>query len=245
MSFGSIPLADVVGVVGFCLAWACYSLVIDHGPLAKRTLSSAMDRQRLLWVRLIQSRDNRIADTNILSGLQQGAAFFASASTLVIGGCLAVLGSREAVVTVIEDITPVSTTSSQLFDVKMVGLLVIFVYAFFKFTWSYRLYNYASILLGALPPPRDAGLPATDLAIERCVVFLRLGGRNFNRGQRAFLFAIAFLGWLGGPLVLLGGSAFVLGVFLHRQFLSLPARAARLTPDEEAMRAAAAAPRAR
>ncbi|MCC6736383.1 MAG: DUF599 family protein [Bauldia sp.] len=238
MTLGAIPLADLVGVIGFCLAWAGYSLLIDRGPLSKRTLSSAMDRQRLRWVRLVQARENRISDTNILGGLQQGAAFFASASTLVIGGCLAVLGSRDTVVTVIEDITPVSTGSSELFEMKIVGLLIIFVYAFFKFTWSYRLYNYASILVGALPPPRDAGLPATELAIDRCVVFLRLGGRNFNRGQRAFLFAIAFLGWLGGPLVLLGGSVFVLAVFLHRQFLSLPARAARIAPNEEAIPAA-------
>lgn len=232
MSIGNIPLADIVGVIGFAFAWVGYSLLIDHGPLAKLTLSSAMDRQRQTWVRLAQQRENRISDTNILGGLQQGAAYFASASTLVIGGCLAVLGSRDAVVTVIEDITLVDAGSSQLFDVKIVGLLVIFVYAFFKFTWSYRLYNYASILLGALPPPSEAGLPATDVAIDRALVFLRLGGRNFNRGQRAFLFAIAFLGWLGGPWVLLGGSVFVLAVFLHRQFLSVPARAVRRMPAE-------------
>lgn len=232
MTIGTIPLADIVGVASFAIAWIGYSLLIDHGPLSERTLSSAMDRQRQTWVRLIQQRENRISDTNILAGLQQGAAFFASASTLVIGGCLAVLGSRDAVVNVIEDITPVGAGSSQLFDMKMVGLLVIFVYAFFKFTWSYRLYNYASILLGALPPVNQAGQPATELAIQRTLVFLKLGGRNFNRGQRAFLFAIAFLGWLGGPWVLFGGSVFVLVVFLHRQFLSVPARAARLLPAE-------------
>ncbi len=242
MTIGTIPFADVIGVIGFMLAWAGYSLLIDHGPLSKLTLSSAMDRQRQTWVRLIQQRDNRISDTNILDGLQQGAAYFASASTLVIGGCLAVLGSRDAVFTVIEDITPVGAGSSELFDVKIVGLLVIFVYAFFKFTWSYRLYNYASIMLGALPPPSEAGMPATDLAIERALVFLRLGGRNFNRGQRAFLFAIAFLGWLGGPWVLFGGSVFVLAVFLHRQFLSVPARAARLAPLEAAIRSGPAGP---
>jgi len=227
VSIGNIPLADIVGVIGFLVAWAGYSLLIDHGPLAKLTLTASMDRQRQTWMRLAQQRDNRIADTNILSGLQQGAAYFASASTLVIGGCLAVLGSRDAVVNVIEDITAVNAGSSQLFEVKMVGLLIIFVYAFFKFTWSYRLYNYASVLLGALPPPKEAGLPATDVAVDRALTFLKLAGRNFNRGQRAFLFAIAFLGWLGGPWILLGGSVVVLIVFLHRQFLSVPARAVR------------------
>jgi uncharacterized membrane protein len=33
-----------------------------------------------------------------------------------------------------------------------VGLILIFIYAFFKFAWSYRLFNYVAILLGAMPP---------------------------------------------------------------------------------------------
>ena len=39
----------------------------------------------------------------------------------------------------------------------MIGLAVIFVYAFFKFAWSYRLFNYAAILLGAHAALRGGG----------------------------------------------------------------------------------------
>ncbi len=36
----------------------------------------------------------------------------------------------------------------------MAGLALIFVYAFFKFAWAYRLFNYGAILIGAVPPAR-------------------------------------------------------------------------------------------
>jgi uncharacterized membrane protein len=35
--------------------------------------------------------------------------------------------------------------------VKILLLIVIFVYAFFKFVWSYRLYGFCAILIGAVP----------------------------------------------------------------------------------------------
>ena len=40
-----------------------------------------------------------------------------------------------------------------LWELKMLGLIVIFVYTFFKFAWSYRLFNYFAIMVGAAPPP--------------------------------------------------------------------------------------------
>ena len=41
----------------------------------------------------------------------------------------------------------------------MLGLAVIFVYAFFKFAWSYRLFNYVAIMVGARRRP-PKGHPA-------------------------------------------------------------------------------------
>jgi uncharacterized membrane protein len=224
VQLSAIPVPDAIGLAVFLLGWIGYAAIVDHGPLAGRTLSAAMDRQRRIWVEMMQSHEVRIADTNILAGLQNGTAFFASASMLAIGACLAVLGSGETVESVIRDLAPAGGNEI-LFEVKIVGLAVIFVHAFFKFSWGYRLFNYASILVGALPPADDSGSPRALAAIERATVFLRLGGRNFNRGQRAFFFAIAYLGWLAGPWVLIASSAFVLAVLAHRQFWSPAARA--------------------
>ncbi len=96
MNISEISFGDVVALSGFLVAWFGYALLVDHGPLAARTLSTAMDQQRRRWVEMIQSRDVRIADVNILSGLQNGSAFFGSASMLGIGAGLAVLGSSDS-----------------------------------------------------------------------------------------------------------------------------------------------------
>lgn len=224
MNISEISLSDALALTGFLAAWFGYALLVDHGPLATRTLSTAMDHQRGQWVKMIQSREVRIADVNILSGLQNGSAFFGSASMLAIGAGLAVLGSSDSVAAAIQDIVPGSADSDPLFELKIVGLILIFVYAFFKFSWSYRLINYASILVGALPQPAKSGAEETDRAITRATNFLRLSGRNFNRGQRAFNFGLAYLTWLASPWYLLGASAFVLLILVHRQFWSQPSR---------------------
>jgi len=50
-------------------------------------------------------------------------------------------------------------------------------------------------------------------------------GRHFNRGQRAFFFALGYLGWFIGPWVLIATTAAVVAVIWRRQFAS-DARAA-------------------
>jgi uncharacterized membrane protein len=229
MDLSTLTFADIFALSGFLGAWLGYSILVDHGPLSSRTLSAQMDRQRHEWVLMMQARDVRIADINILSGLQHGTAFFASASMLAIGACLAVVGSSDTISAAIQNIIVDSGGGAgpDLFEAKVIGLAVIFVYAFFKFGWSYRLINYASILCGALPLPSQSDAATTALAVDQTSQFLQLGGSNFNRGQRAFSFGIAYLCWLGGPWFLLAASAAVLLILVHRQFWSKPARAFR------------------
>ena len=52
-------------------------------------------------------------------------------------------------------------------------------------------------------------------------------GRHFTRGQRAFFFALAYLGWFLGPLTFLGFTAAVLVAMYRRQFASDASRVFR------------------
>ena len=45
-------------------------------------------------------------------------------------------------------------------------------------------------------------------------------GRHFNRGQRAFFFALAYLGWFLGPVSFIGFTGAVLVAMYRRQFAS-------------------------
>ena len=119
------------------------------------SLTQAMNAQREAWMRTMARRELRMIDTGIMNGLQQGTAFFASSSILAIGGCFALLGATEQVLSVLSDLPFVGQPARGVFETKVLGPVVLLAYSFFKFGWSYRLFNYCSILIGAVPLVRD------------------------------------------------------------------------------------------
>jgi len=213
---------DLVALSAFLVGWAAFAAAAE-GRMGKRpTLTSAMNRQREIWMRTMARRDLRMIDTGIMSGLQQGTAFFASSCLLAIGGCFALLGSTDAVLDVLGDLPTTGTVNRAAFEAKVLGLIAILSYAFFKFGWSYRLFNYCSILIGAVPVQKDEDkAPAdTEAAIMRAARMNVLAGKHFNAGLRGIFFSIGYLGWFVGPWVFVGTTVFVLGVLVRRQFFS-------------------------
>ncbi len=103
---------------------------------------------------------------------------------------------------------------------KSIGLALIFVYAFYKFAWSYRLFNYAAILMGGTPPREQADTPEARAHVRRTARMTTAAGKHFNRGQRAFFFALGYLGWFLSPGVLIVSTIAVLIVMALRQFRS-------------------------
>ena len=215
---------DIVAVLWFVGAWTAYSLVINHFADSGRSLSSAMDRQRRRWMRTMARRDLRMIDTGIMGGLQNGTAFFASTSLIAIGGGFALLNATDHVYDVLRDLSLSPSSPRGLFEVKAVGLILIFGFAFFEFGWAYRLFNYASILVGATPSAAHAGEAEAIAAADRAGSFTIAAGRHFNHGLRAFFFAVGYLGWFVNGYVLIVTTTAILLVQLYRQFLSPSAR---------------------
>jgi len=211
---------DFAAAAWFLIAWFGFNFLIDVSPLRKKTLSSAMDDYRRGWMISMCLRDVRIMDTSIISGLQQGTAFFASTSLIAIGGGFALLDATDRILQVVGDLSVPVAENRALWEIKVLGLMLIFAYAFFKFGWAYRLFNYASIIMGAVP---DRG-HASDADIRKMALQAGelnvLAGRHFNRGQRAFFFSIGFLGWFAGPYVFVATTLAVLLVLARRQFAS-------------------------
>ncbi|MTI44187.1 putative membrane protein [Roseibium hamelinense] len=222
---------DLAAVAWFLFAWFGLNIVVELSPLRKRTLSHAMDRCRRGWMLAMATRDVRIMDTAILSGLQQGTAFFASTALLAIGGCFALLDSTERILQVAADLSIPVDASRALWEIKVLGLMLILAYAFFKFGWAYRLFNYSSIVMGAVPERTQSELPRINMIASKAGDMNVLAGRHFNRGQRALFFAVGFLGWFAGPVVFSITTLAVLSVLLRRQFVS-KARAALLDSSE-------------
>ena len=211
---------DIFAVGFFLLEWTVYAVTLEHSAYGRDSLSARMHVYREVWVRRMLERETRMVDTQIMASLQNGTAFFASTSLLAVGGALALLRSTNEALAVLGALPVDLTPAPALWEIKCVGLILIFVYAFFKFAWAYRLFNYVAILIGAMPPARLRDTPEAEAHVLRTTRLFEAAGRHFNRGQRAFFFALGYLGWFVSPWVLFVTTALVVIVTWRRQFAS-------------------------
>ena len=219
------PAIDLLALACFIGAWIGYAIAVEWTEHGRHTLNSHMDRYREVWMRRMLHRDMRMVDMQIMASLQNGTAFFASTSLIAIGGALTLLRSTDEVLSVMQSLPVGIETGRSQWEAKTIGLVIILAYAFFKFAWSYRLYNYVAILLGAMPFSADKETPEAEAHVRRTARLFRSAGRHFNRGQRAFFLALGYLGWYAGPYVLIGATAAVIIVLWRRQFASDSRRA--------------------
>ena len=215
-----LTLADYAAMAVFGGAWLAYYLAVERTDAGRRSLNRVMNGHRYHWKRGLLGRDNRIIDANINASLQNGTAFFASTSLIAIGASLTLLRSTGEVLVLFGELPLGIATTRLAWEMKSVGLAGIFVYAFFKFAWSYRLFNYSAILIGAIPNRGSAPAEEMELAAWRAASMNTVAGRHFNRGQRAFFFALAYLGWFISAYVMMATTAGVLYVMWRRQFAS-------------------------
>jgi uncharacterized membrane protein len=212
--------ADLIALVWFLAAWLGYSFVIDETSRGKRGLNSLMHSYRGLWMQRMIARDTRMMDGQVIASLQNGTAFFASTSLIALGGAVTLFHSSADMLTVISALPLGAKVTHQQWELKVIGLMIIFIYAFFKFGWAYRLYNYVAIMVGAAPPASEKDTPEAQEYARVTAEVITDAGRHFNRGQRAFFFALGYLGWFIGPLPLIATTAGVLVVQWRRQFSS-------------------------
>ncbi len=171
---------DWIALAVFVASWLGYGWLVDFSPWRKKTLTAAMDRQRRVWMEMLARRDLRIIDTSIIAGLQNGTAFFASTSLLAIGAAFAFLTQSDQVLNAVQTLPFPLGATREAWDVKAIGLLAIYGYAFFKF-------NYTSILVGAVPFAAEHESEATRRAIDRAVHMNVLAGHHFSLGQTGVL----------------------------------------------------------
>jgi len=213
----SIALADLIAPAWFLLCWFGYNLLADreHG---RPSLQRSMHAYRQLWMARMLERDNRIVDSQIIGNLMSSASFFASTTVLILAGLIAVLGARPAAMAVLAELPFAIDPSPLLWDLKVLLLIVLFVYAFFKFTWAFRQYNYCLILLGSIPLPDR--ITEESRRIERTAIIATSTARHFNRGTRAYYFGLAALTWFVHPWLFVLTTVWVILVLFRREFRS-------------------------
>ncbi|OLP60545.1 hypothetical protein BJF93_22315 [Xaviernesmea oryzae] len=227
---------DIIALSYFALLWGVYIWATDRRTIFGRlSLTRLMASHRHRWIMNSLNRDLKMIDTQIIAGLQAGTAFFASTTIFALGGCFALLGQTDRVQAIFSDLPLAFNGSRTAFELKVGGLACLLGYAFFKFGWSYRLFNYCSILIGGIPMMSEtaSNRPAAERAAGRAVVMNVQAGMHFNAGLRALFLSIGYLGWFVSAYIFMATTTFIIFVLLRRQFFS-PARLA-LLPDEGQM----------
>jgi len=213
-------VVDILAVGFFIIEWLVYAVTLEQSAYGRNSLSARMNVYREIWVRRMLDREARMVDMQIMASLQNGTAFFASTSLIAIGGGLALLRATNDALLVLSKLPVDLSPSPALWEMKCVGLILIFIYTFFKFAWAYRLFNYVAILYGAMPPAAKRDSAEAEAHVLRTTRLFEAAGRHFNRGQRAFFFALGYLGWFVSPWVLFVSTGAVVIVTWRRQFAS-------------------------
>ena len=224
----NFPLLDLFAVLWFFALWVGYAYYTRHKAQQKTALMSVTHDYRKQWMMRVIEREHRIVDSSILANLSNSSTFFASTTLLILGGLLAMLGTLERIAGVVAELPFTTHVSERLWEIKVMLLIAIFVYAFFKFTWSLRQFNFCAILVGAAPTPTDQ-IEQHMGFINRTARLASLAGDCFNDGLRAYYFGLAALTWFLNPWVFLIATAWVVLVLYLREFRSNALRA--LTED--------------
>ncbi len=223
---GLLPWTDWVAVLVFFTGWAGYVIFAKRRSTQRPSLLDTTNRIRRQWMLQSTYREVRVVDGVIIQNLSTSPSFFASTTILIIGGLLAVLGTTEKASELVREIPFAARTSVLVFDLKVVLMLGIFVYAFFRFTWSMRQYTFGALLVGAMPE-RDqlAAMGAEGEALrqasaERAGHVVAMAAETFNDGLRAYYFAFAAIGWFFSPLIFALATAGVVWILYRREFRS-------------------------
>ena len=213
----SLSALDLVGLVVFAVCWWGYPWYAERRERHSPGLVQLTNRYRYEWMRQMLARDLRMVDSALINTLTQSSVFFSSTTVLILGGLLALVGTSETMQTALGKLPGAVATSEQVWELKLLLLVAIFVYAFFKFTWSLREFNFVGILVGAALP-REAA--SEDDIWRRAGAMCVLAAEDFNQGLRAYYFAFAALGWFVNPVVFVVATVVVVVILYVLEFRS-------------------------
>ncbi|MEO8344430.1 MAG: DUF599 domain-containing protein [Betaproteobacteria bacterium] len=215
---GFTPI-DWIALVVFFAGWSIYSCYADNRSRGVGGLRGAAYKHRLEWGRQMVRRENRIVDSSLIGNLVQSVSFYASTTTYVIAGLIAVAGTIDRLMAVSAELPFGHAVAREAVEVKVIMLAAIFIFAYFKFTWSLRQFNYLSILIGAAPSPTSSDTDLEPFA-RKFSTLQMLAGDDFNRGIRAYYFGFAAGTWFVSGYHFLAFTLVILAVLWRRDFHS-------------------------
>ena len=229
-TFDFIPLLDKLAFLWMLASWVAYTLVADRLSWDKREVARVMHSHRVQWMLRMLDREMRMPDVNIVIAHIHSGTLFASTSILLLAGIVTLLGNIDLLMKVISGLSFAATTSRELLELKILVLMGVFVYAFFKFAWCLRQFNYSLVLIGAAPEKADCDEKIRASYSARTARLLTRASATFSRGLRAYYFGLATLIWFIQPWAFVVASVGVILVLYRRDYRSQALDA--LAPDD-------------
>ncbi|HRI17816.1 MAG TPA: DUF599 domain-containing protein [Burkholderiaceae bacterium] len=221
-----LPWTDWAALAAYLGGWVGYVVFAKRLSTQRPSVLATTNRIRRQWMLQATHREVRVFGGVVIQNLSTSPSFFASTTILIIGGLLAVLGTTERATELVREIPFAARTSVLVFDLKIVLMLVIFVYAFFRFTWSMRQYTFGALMVAAAPEAAtlDAqgaeGQAWREAFADRAGRVVGMAAETFNDGLRAYYFAFAAIGWFFNPLVFMLATGIVVYILYQREFRS-------------------------
>jgi len=222
MSFIQTNLTNLLAALWFVICWGGYTRYAIWKGRDTACLASVMHLYREDWMRRMLLRDNRIADASVIGNLERNASFFASSTLIILAGILTVLGASDRALSLLADLPLVQQTSQSMSEIKLLCLAVVFVYAFFTFSWCMRQYNFAAVLVGSAPMigERQVSEQERKAFAARAARVISLAANQFNFGLRSYYFGMALLSWFVSPWAFMAMSTGVVLILYRREFHS-------------------------
>jgi uncharacterized membrane protein len=221
-----LPWLDWVAIGVFVLGYVGYVRFAKHHATTRPSILAATNRIRRQWMLQATHREVRVFDGVVVQNLSTSPSFFASTTILIIGGLLALLGTTEKASALVQELPFAARTTALVFDLKLSMLLGVFVYAFFRFTWSMRQYTFGALLIAAAPESKDldalpdGGRAEREAFADRAGQVVGLAAETFNDGLRAYYFAFAGICWFFSPVAMMLGTLGIASVLYQREFRS-------------------------
>jgi len=215
-----IPSADILAFVWFMSLWVGYTLIADRQGAEQRRVVRVIHDFRVQWMQRMLERDNRMADVNIVIAHMRSAMLFASITILILAGVMTILGNVGKARAVVSELSFAVGASQELWEIKVLAMMFIFVYAFFKYAWCLRQFNFILIFIGAAPLPEEVNARERKDYPDRGARLMNRAIISLNRGLRAYYFGLALLAWFIGPIYLAVSAVWVVAVLYRRDFRS-------------------------
>lgn len=221
-----LELFDWLALAVFFGGWLGYAMFARRQGMSKPSVLVSTNRVRRTWMYQSTWRDNRVIDGVVVQSLSSSPSFFASTTILVIGALLALLSATDRATAFVQQIPFAARTSVLLFDLKILLLTSVFVYAFFRFTWAVRQYGFGALLFASAPDARqfeeegESAAKLRDAFADRAGNVMALAAEAFNDGLRGYYMAFAAMAWLVSPMAFVAATGFVIWIMYRREFHS-------------------------